>query len=1389
VGAANNGTPVAGTTVTQTQASSTAASWAYAIGSENDFAAGQIAWGYFNASNVFVGTSQTLASPLVLGLSGTVGKKVKVEVVDESGAVKSFYVTLTAGVLNYSFDLTGLGKIGLINFVVDQKNGGASGTINVTTSGLLYIPSAPTTAAAVTPLPGTPSAASLVGAANNGTPVAGTTVTQTQASSTAASWAYAIGSENDFAAGQIAWGYFNASNVFVGTSQTLASPLVLGLSGTVGKKVKVEVVDESGAVKSFYVTLTAGVLNYSFDLTGLGKIGLINFVVDQKNGGASGTINVTTSGLLYTPMEFVLGASYNQSLISVLPDSPVVVSSHGTTTATDNSTISTSQTSETIFSSTSTNPDVGDFTFSQISWGYFTDSTTFVGAGAMLEDSLTLALEGTAGQTLKIEFISASNSNTRKTFFVTLSATHQNFTFDLTGFGSVGLINFVHDREGVTDYTVETKGLAYAPVEVVAGDLYNPEVFTSLENYYPVTFAGGGNTVEGQTDAILNYTQLSSVEFEYDYDLSVSSSSFTYAGVSPGFFDDQGVFQGVAMDLSQNYVFAARGSDGGRVKVEVVDVNRVKATFVLLLSPTYQNYTLILSGGNVPEDFDSTQVAEIVFVQDRNIGSPFLNDFVSIQTAGLDYAEALLPDNMQEIKDTLVASGLDYFELGAGIDPVTHFPYDNQSSDGTFAHFTQPTLIGFYAQILGDAVNGELNNGMNAAQALSELDLVITNLQSFQSEHGWNGLIPWMDLNTGEPANSYVAFLDNANMAQSLAVMVGALQSAGLSGADLTKANQIISKTEQFLDAQAPGYQAFVNPEFGVFHMSYDRNTGLFSSFVDRLASEVRGAVAFVQVRYPSIPVSVWDNLEIKTANYTDSQGNVIENVVAWDGAAFQMFWPSLRNDERSFIGFRNMLYNQLISQMDWAAQNNLPGILSASALPEGGYYGAIGVPGLAEQTSNPTHIASYYDTVVMNTGSTYALAAAYSIDRYAVLGWLDAFDNAVGLNNLYGFYDAARSSTEIAHEYIGIDVASAVLGLGGNGPKDFEAYLRNKGLETAYNLLYDRASKKLELITRTTAGFPNAPTIPDRSFSVFNNLDPAEREGAIASFPDVYVTGATGVYGAQFKQTSPLSGGWGGHYWMLDQAYDAQANQFVIHYTTADTPQAIKLEFKNASGQVLYTTTQTLADDVRFGRLVIQLPNQTLLNEVKEVDLVVDQNATGDTSFDFTIHSLMFQHFVSTQSLMPDEDLGVSDVTDLPPTGVGYNTPNSTVQPLLPKGIQFHFDLTGVNTYAATGIDYDPEDDGSSVDLSAFSEIVFGLDSAKAKMVKIEIEDASGKRAVYYAQNVDVSRNYYKFLSASAAGSVDLTHVRSVNIVVDKSCIDAGDEIGDLSVEIGGLS
>jgi len=138
-----------------------------------------------------------------------------------------------------------------------------------------------------------------------------------------------------------------------------------------------------------------------------------------------------------------------------------VTSAHATAgTGTDNSTLTQTQASATTFSNVSTIPgtDTGDFTYSTISWGYFDTATppVFHGTGGSLGTSVTLALNGTVGKVLTIEFL--NTSNVKKTFQVTLSASQQDFTFDLTGFTTaMAAINFVSNQVGTTSYTVEAK--------------------------------------------------------------------------------------------------------------------------------------------------------------------------------------------------------------------------------------------------------------------------------------------------------------------------------------------------------------------------------------------------------------------------------------------------------------------------------------------------------------------------------------------------------------------------------------------------------------------------------------------------------------------------------------------------------------------------------------------------------------------------------------------------------------------------------------------------------------------------------------------------------------------------------------------------------------------
>jgi len=116
------------------------------------------------------------------------------------------------------------------------------------------------------------------------------------------------------------------------------------------------------------------------------------------------------------------------------------------------------------------------------------------------------------------------------------------------------------------------------------------------------------------------------------------------------------------------------------------------------------------------------------------------------------------------------------------------------------------------------------------------------------------------------------------------------------------------------------------------------------------------------------------------------------------------------------------------------------------------------------------------------------------------------------------------------------------------------------------------------------------------------------------------------------------------------------------------------------------------------------------------------------------------------------------------------------------------NYDVTG-NGFAGFSVNFDPagtNPDGT--DLSGLAGVTFALNSDKVKRVKIEIDDADGKRAILYADGVDTTKSYYQFLSSLLAASIDLTKVKRINFVVDQTSVLAGDEIGSLQFEINGL-
>jgi hypothetical protein len=1356
-------------TITATQISATTVQVTSNVPTQGNFTFTSIV---FPTAGVDLGNSVTLA------FSGTSGKMLKLEFVNTSNVKKEFLVPLSTGELNYTFDLTGfVGPIGQINIVADEV-----GTTNyvLETKGLAFTPPIPVVSGAafnqvaLTTLPSNPTVSSAHGAVSG--VVDTSTITATQISATTVQVTSNVPTQGNFTFTSV---NFPTAGVNLGNSVTLA------FSGTSGKMLKLEFVDTSNVKKLFLVPLSTGELNYTFDLTGFaGPITAINIVADEI-----GTTNyvLETKGLAFTP---VITTATTNALTNLGGASISEMEPAGNNTVTAFSQTSAGAASFTynLANGTGNNRWAGSL-------------ISFVNNFNLTTQNLVIAGSDAGSSYYKLELIDAQNDKVALRVNVdgrieVTNALAQAANVAAFNADQIRFLAIVVDDPNATVGTlsITTSGLVYTPI--LAGATYNQSLMTSLAAS-PAAASGSGNTVSGQPAAIMRMTQNSADEFEYDYDLGSSGTSFTFVRIAGGDFVG-GVFQGTLMTLPSQLVIAAQGSSGGRVQVKLHDADQAEAVFILDLEPFLQNFTLNAASGNVPVWFDWSRVADIIFVQDSTIGSALSNDYVKIQAKGMAYTAPLPNVAFEANRATLVQNGLNYFDVGVGVDTVTHLPYDNMGPGGALpGRYTQPTLIGFYLQILGDVVLGKIDNGMTRSQALTEINTVMTNLLSIQSApYSWHGLIPWLNLDPLDLSTDIIALGDNANLSQSIAVTVGALESTGLSGADLTAAQQISTKADQYLNNQAVGYAAFVDNNFGIFHAAFDISTGEFSAYIDRVSNEFRGAVAFLATYYAGVPDSVFNNLAITTnSSYIDRNGQAVENLAPWDGAAFQIFWPELRNEESTYIGFRNALYNMLATQLDYAYQNRIPGILSTSLTPEGSY-SSTGIPQMAEANMVPNTTNS----IVGDSGSTYALAAAMGIDRNAVLGWLNSINNLFGMMGDYGFYDSARSGSEINNRFIGIDVASMVLGLAGNGPDDFTTYLRNRGMEDNYNQLYDHMSQQMA-IDRTGSGLPNTPEFPDRSLAVFGHIASEGAINYIHTIPPVTKPPTppetTLIYGVRLAYTD-LQGVDGGHFWKLSQPYNAQANQLILNYSAVDSPQFVRIELKDGAGLLLYQTTVALEQGAKFARLVVDLPNQAALANVQEIDLVVDAQEGGDATGDFTIQAIDFQHVPSAPVVGFTAQPGSPAVTVLPVNSasvsgvaqLGSSSSNSTLQHIFGTNFfQLHFDLTNANAFAGIVLNFDPNHNGSSVNLSAVP-LIFGINatSSVAKNVKIEIEDVHGN--TYTTSNTDiVSSGYYKFLASLAAGRVDLSHVKSIKFVVDQySVASASGTVGDLQLEIGGL-
>src|SRR3989338_5738624 len=156
---------------------------------------------------------------------------------------------------------------------------------------------------------------------------------------------------------------------------------------------------------------------------------------------------------------------------------------------------------------------------------------------------------------------------------------------------------------------------------------------------------------------------------------------------------------------------------------------------------------------------------------------------------------------------------MNYFRVGnGGIDPITHLPYNQLSNIGQpTAKFTRLTEIGFYIQILGEVVRGSLDNGMTRAEALQEILDVLTTLTQLQdpANGGRLGLLrtAYNLAPALSPGTTEIGFGENANLSQSIAVMIGLLLSVELPASLQALETSVMNAAEIFLNNQTTGYQ------------------------------------------------------------------------------------------------------------------------------------------------------------------------------------------------------------------------------------------------------------------------------------------------------------------------------------------------------------------------------------------------------------------------------------------------------------------------------------------------------------------------------------------------------------------------------------------------------
>ena len=514
--------------------------------------------------------------------------------------------------------------------------------------------------------------------------------------------------------------------------------------------------------------------------------------------------------------------------------------------------------------------------------------------------------------------------------------------------------------------------------------------------------------------------------------------------------------------------------------------------------------------------------------------------------------EANLTNSERALRQGWLETNFPYFTEANGIDSATGFPIDVIGSNAFPGIFwTQPTSIGFYLHLLGNLISKRIVlSSFSQAAALTAAEKTLTSLLDAQTRFGWQGLIPWLRLEGGVRPDTFnqIGLIDNANLTHHLAALVGLLEKGNL---QRTIASSIYDKAKTFIDRQGNGYVAFVDPVFGVFRGVYHTDWGTFDGYADRFGSEVRATLPFL-IEYFGVPSSVLTGLIRSTSSYPTLQGRTIDMFSTFDGGAFQYFWPLLVAPEESLPQIAGPLQNALLAFSDLTLRKSLPGFLSASSLPEGGYSAKLGINFLKETP----------DLLDETVASVYALASAYRLNPSWILSKISEIEqNFPLLSGPLGFYDSMRLGGGVSQNYYAIDQGAFLLGLLGTGAEDFRSFFEKRGLWPSYTAHYSNLSLN---IPQAVSSLPEPPIVWAEVAS--RDQDSADLyrsgydyDGSAGNGIEVSET-SQGVFTYRRTQPSGWIGGW------VTPSFDRNAYDYVVieARSLTDGANQVRFELKN---------------------------------------------------------------------------------------------------------------------------------------------------------------------------------------------------------------------------------